>query len=97
MVRGDRGDDCTPLTANSNHASRIIIHDSTSRFTLLLGSRRAVQHPVGPWDEILPVRPVGMTAVVLPPGELSIEQTNIHRGHLFDFVIVRATQAFRAE
>ena len=45
---------------------------------------------VGPLDEILPVRTVGVSAVVLPPRQLAVEETDIYRRHpLFHVVIGR--------
>ena len=33
-----------------------------------------MEHPIRPWNEILPVRAVGMPAVMLTPGELPLER-----------------------
>src|ERR1700752_2434704 len=59
--------------------------------------RRALEEFVGPGDEVFPVRTIGVSAVVLPPRQLTVEQADVHRGHLFRLVVVGHTEAFRAE
>ena len=47
-----------------------------------------VHQAIGPRDEVLPVRTIRVTAVVLPPGELPLEQSHVHRRHFLRAVIV---------
>ena len=55
------------------------------------------QELVGPGDEVLPIRTIGVAAVVLTPGELTIEQADVHGRHLLGLVVVRHTKTLRAE
>ena len=52
---------------------------------------------VGPLDEVLDVGFVGVAAVVLSPGELSVEHIHVHGGHLFGLIIVAAPQVASTE
>src|SRR5262245_22477046 len=52
---------------------------------------------VGPRDEVFPIRSVGMAAVVLPPGKLTVEQAHVDVRHFLDSVIVRTAEVLRAE
>jgi hypothetical protein len=52
---------------------------------------------IRPRDEILPVRRIGMAAIMLPPGKLAVEKPHVNRGHLFDEVVIGATEIFGAE
>src|SRR6476646_10092211 len=59
--------------------------------------RRVLEKAVRPRDEVLPVGPVGMAAVVLAPGELPVQQTDVDRRHLLGLVVVRTTEVFVAK
>ena len=52
---------------------------------------------VGPRQEVLPVRRVGVAAIVLAPGELAVEQADVHGRHLLGRVVVGAAEVLRAE
>ena len=57
------------------------------------GRRRGVaEQSVGPRDEVLPVGAVGVPAVVLPPGELPVEQPDVHGRHLRRVVVLGHAQ-----
>src|SRR5262245_18708236 len=47
-----------------------------------LRRRTALEHPVRPGDEVFPIGAVGVSAVVLAPRELPIEQAHVHFRHL---------------
>ena len=74
-------------------ARRIRRHPSWPARSRLLRARRdrggVLQEPVGPRNEVLPVRAVGVAAVVLAPGELAVEQPDVDRRHLLRLVVVR--------
>ena len=38
-----------------------------------------------------------MSAVMLPPGELAIQQAHVYGGHFLSVIVVRSAQAFRAQ
>ena len=46
------------------------------------------EEEVRPREEVLPVRRVGVAAVVLPPREVAVEQADVHRRHLLLRVVV---------
>src|SRR6478672_1190707 len=52
---------------------------------------------VRPWDEVLPVRTVGVPAVVLPPRQLSVQHAHVDPRHLLRLVVVRSSQILRTE
>src|SRR5262252_7916231 len=54
-------------------------------------------HCVGPRNEVFPVRPVGVPAIVLPPGKLSAEEADVYRRHLLRVVVVGRAEISRAE
>ena len=58
---------------------------------------RPLELPVGPLEIVLPVRRVRVTAVVLPPRELAVEQPDVHRRHLRRPPVVRHAEILRAE
>ena len=53
---------------------------------------RRCQEPIR--DEVFPVGAVGVTAVVLAPRELAVEQPHVHARHLLDVVVVGLTEIF---
>ena len=57
----------------------------------------AVEELVGPGNEVLPIRAVGVPAVMLTPGQLAIEQAHVDRRHLLVVIVVRGPQVFRAQ
>src|SRR6185295_16731301 len=59
--------------------------------------RRVPEKFVRPRDEVLPVRTVGVAAVVLAPGQVAVEQANTDRWHFLLRVVVRDAQILRAE
>src|SRR5262245_25107715 len=59
--------------------------------------RSVTQELVGPRYEVFPVRTISMAAVVLPPGELAIEQADVDCRHSFRLVVVRPAQIFCAK
>src|SRR5437667_12633844 len=59
--------------------------------------RGVLQILVGPGNEIFPVGAVGVSAVVLPPGQLAVEHADVHGRHLLPLVIIRYAEIFRAE
>src|SRR5215203_4574652 len=52
---------------------------------------------VRPREEVLPVRRVGVAAVVLPPRQLAVEQPDVHRGHALLHVVVGDAEGLRTE
>src|SRR5574337_515636 len=52
---------------------------------------------VGPGYEVFPVRAVSMSAVVLTPGELAVEQSGVDGRHLRGAIIVRYAEVLRTE
>ena len=49
--------------------------------------RRVLDEFVGPRDEVFHVRPVFMSAVVLAPGEFTVEQAGVHGRHFRGAII----------
>src|SRR5690242_7217258 len=52
---------------------------------------------VRPREEVLPIWRVGMSAIVLPPCQLAVEQPDIHGWHFRAHVIVADAESARAE
>ena len=57
----------------------------------------ALEEIVRPREEILPVRCVGVSAVVLAPRELPVEQADVHRRHLLGHIVVGHAEVLGAE
>src|SRR4051812_25325557 len=69
-----------------------------SFFIMFSLSRRFVADiPVHPPDEIFHVGRVGVAAVMLPPGQLSVQQADIHARHLGAVIVALFAQAARAK
>src|SRR6185312_9234516 len=78
-------------TASRTRANR-------SFFMLFSLCRRFVADiPVRPSDKVFHVGRVGMAAVMLPPGQLSVQQADIHAGHLGAVIIPLFAQTPRAK
>src|SRR5690606_36116071 len=62
------------------------------RASIALAPQRApsadVQFACRPWNEVFPVRSVGVAAVMLAPGEAPIEQARIHGRFEFFHVVI---------
>src|SRR3569833_4655202 len=58
---------------------------------------RMADIPVHPLDEPFHVRRIGMAAVMLAPGELSVQHGDIHRRHLGDVIIADVADALGAQ
>ena len=56
-----------------------------------------LDHLVRPGDEVLHVRPVFMSAIVLAPSQLAIRQPCIDRGHFGELVLVFVTDVLDPE
>ena len=52
---------------------------------------------VRPGNEVLPVRRVGMTTVMLAPGQLAFEQSAVHRRQLLAAIVIGAAQITRTQ
>ena len=52
---------------------------------------------ISPGKEVFPIGRVGVSAVVLAPGELSIEEALVYRRHFRGVIVVADTEIFRAE
>ena len=56
-----------------------------------------MEEPVHPGKEVFPVRRVGVSAIVLAPRKLPIEQTHIHRRHPGGVVVFCKAEILRAQ
>src|SRR5262245_16560046 len=70
-------------------------HCTTKRFSSL--QRSVFQEFIRPGDEVLPVRSIRVSAVVLTPCELAVEQCDIHLWHFLGLVIVAFTEVLCAQ
>src|SRR4030095_14229796 len=102
--RGRADDPLTECCRLHPREERIDIDHFSRGRVLIEGYRRVTRSPVspiqlsvGPWNEVFPVRPIGVAAVVLPPRKLTIEPADSDRRHSLGLVVVRAAQVFRAE
>src|SRR6185295_522848 len=62
-----------------------------------LTRRLMSQEFVRPGNEVLPVRTIRMTTVVLPPRELSVEHADVDRRHLLLHVVVGSSEVLGAK
>src|SRR6187549_1577900 len=56
--------------------------------------RDVLQEVAGPRDEILPVRPICVTAIMLSPREVTVHQADVDRWHLLLGVVLRGAEVF---
>src|SRR2546430_726363 len=63
----------------------------------LPNGRVIVQEPVRPRNKVLPIRSVSVASVMLTPGELAFEKSNIDRRHFGGMIVVRGSEVLRAE
>jgi hypothetical protein len=52
---------------------------------------------IRPRDEVFPIRAIGMSAIMLAPGELAIQQTHIDRWHLRGAIVVGNSKILRTQ
>src|SRR5579863_10012002 len=95
-VAGDAALCRAPATAGSSAQQAAMASPLSIAIRLLLG-RRMPDFFIGPLQEPLHVRRVGVPAIVLAPGKVPIEQTLIHRRHLRGAVVAFHIQALGAE
>src|SRR5690349_13206668 len=56
-----------------------------------------MQELVGPRDKVLPVGRIRVSAVMLSPGELPVQESCIYRRHPGDAIVRRDTKIFHAK
>src|SRR4029453_15208143 len=59
--------------------------------------RFVLQESARPGNEVLPVRSVGVSAVVLPPGQLSIQQSDVPTRHFLGAIVIGSAETPGAE
>src|SRR5579863_8779604 len=95
-VAGDAALCRAPATAGSSAQQAAMASPLSIAIRLLLG-RRMPDFFVGPLQEPLHVGSVSVSAIVLAPGEVSIEQAMVYLRHLRSTIVAFYIKAFGAE
>src|SRR5437764_7823716 len=63
----------------------------------VMTSNSPPHEPVCPLEEVLQVRGIGVAPIVLPPGQLAVQEPDVHGRHRLRAVVVGDAQILRAE
>lgn len=95
VIRMNRCEGNYPQLASLEFKITIRTVRDKSAFIGLLRLLSVGKHSFRPSDEVWDVRKIGVTAVVLTPGQLSFEQSTVDWRHLLGLVVIASAERAR--